>query len=302
MARKRSPYTIAPDGLRLVKEYLGLPFTSSTSDTEREPNVVFVSIDFENGSGLVDSGPDVPLQLGIATLDTQEFCSAVHPKDIISTFNFATGPSRYLASVNIKFLFGETTQMSSSDIVPKIESHIPGTRPTILVGHGMAIELRVLQHLHFKLPKSVIGIIDTQAITSQVFSSGHHWSLRHVLQEFQCPFDNLHSAGNDAHFTLRCLLLLVSRSVTTTNTVKLMTTHEQRLKKLEEIGHSEIPKKKERPPAPPAPLTTAAKKRLKRFQRRRKHLAKSWDLEKQESIRAERALKRAKAEQTCIMS
>lgn len=277
MLHMRSPHTIAPDGLCLIKDYLKLPFTDSAPDTEREPSVVFTSIDFEIGSGLVDSGPDVPLQLAIATLDTQDFRSAVLSKDITSTFNIATGPSRYFESANVKFLCGETTQIPPWDTVPKIESCIRGTRPTILVGHDIATELRVLQHLYFELCKTVVGIIDTMTFTSQVFPSDHHWSLRHVLQESQCPFDNLHSAGNNAHFTSRCLPLLVSKSVTT-NTVELVPKHQQRLKKLEEIGHSEVPKKKERLPAPP---TKAENKTQKPFQRRRKHQAKSWDLETQ---------------------
>lgn len=178
---------------------------------------MFVSIDFENGKGLVDSGPSVPLQPGVATLDTQDFHAAVHPIDIISTINFATGPLQYSESANFKFLFGETSQISSSDIVPMIESCIPGTRPTILVGHDLAIELHVLQHLHFHLRKTVIGNIDAIAITSQVCSSKPRWSLRHVLQELRCPFDNLHSAGNDAHLTLRYLLLLVGSQCRNTN-------------------------------------------------------------------------------------
>ena len=154
--------------------------------------------------------------------------------------------------------------------MPKIESCIPGTRPPILVGHDIVNDLRVLQYLYFDSPKSVIGIIDTMVINSQFFSSQLRWSLRTVLEELQCAYDNPHSGGNDAQFALRCLLLLVSRSVT--NTVELMPKHQQRLKKLEEIGHSEIPKKKELHP------TKAEKKKLKRLQRSRKHQAKTWDL------------------------
>jgi len=280
----RSPYTVAPDGLRLAREYLELPFPDSAPGSTRDPSVpvVFVSIDFENTSQFVDSGPSIPIQLGVATLDTQDF-PTLDPKDIISTFNFATGPSqsRYFNSAVTKFLFGETTQISYSDIVPKIKPYIPETRPTILIGHDIANDLRVLQYLHFDLPKSVIGIIDTMAVTSQVCSSKLRWSLRNVLEELQCTYNNLHSAGNDAHFTLRCLLLLVSRSVTVESVPKF----QQRLKNLEEIGHSEIPKKE-------LPPTKAEKKRLKRLQRSRKHQAKTWDLETQERIRSERALKK----------
>ena len=280
----RSPYTVASDGLRLAREYLELPFPDSPPGSTRDPSVpvVFVSIDFENTSQFVDSGPSVPIQLGVATLDTQDF-PTLDPKDIISTFNFATGPpqSQYFKSAATKFLFGKTTQISYSDIVPKIKSYIPEARPTILIGHDIANDLRVLQYLHFDLPKSVIGIIDTMAVTSEVFSSKLRWSLRTVLEELQCTYDNLHSAGNDAHFTLRCLLLLVSKSVTVESVPKF----QHRLKKLDEIGYSEIPKKE-------LPPSKGEKKRLKRLQRSRKHQAKTWDLETQERIRSERALKR----------
>ena len=33
-------------------------------------------------------------------------------------------------------------------------------------------------------------------------------SLESLLQQLGCPADNLHDASNDAHFTLRALLLL----------------------------------------------------------------------------------------------
>jgi hypothetical protein len=84
----RSPYTVAPDGLRLAREYLELPFPDSAPGSTRDPSVpvVFVSIDFENTSQFVDSGPSIPIQLGVATLDTQDF-PTLDPKDIISTFN-----------------------------------------------------------------------------------------------------------------------------------------------------------------------------------------------------------------------
>lgn len=165
----RSPYTIAPDGLRLARECFEVPFPDAVPDSISGPSVpvVFVSIDFENASQFVDSGPSIPVQLGVATLDTQDL-STVRPKDIISTFNFATGlsQSRYFSSAAIKFLFGEITQISPLDIVSTIKSYIPEARPTILIGHDIANDLRVLQYLHFDLLKLVIGIIDIMAITS----------------------------------------------------------------------------------------------------------------------------------------
>lgn len=130
----------------------------SAPDSQRDPSVVFVFTDFENMGQFVTSDPNIPIQLGVANLDIQDFWFAVYPKDIISISNFA-------------FLFGDTAQISSTDIVPKIEACIPETRPMILIGHDVANELRVLQYLDFDLPKPVVAIIGTTAIASRVFFS-----------------------------------------------------------------------------------------------------------------------------------
>ncbi len=37
-------------------------------------------------------------------------------------------------------------------------------------------------------------------------------TLSEIREELQCPFANLHTAGNDAYFTLQALLMLAKRT------------------------------------------------------------------------------------------
>lgn len=52
-----------------------------------------------------------------------------------------------------------------------------------------------------------MGVFDTEDLARYTFGSSklRLWTL---LTKLQCPFANLHCAGNDAHFALRALLLL----------------------------------------------------------------------------------------------
>ncbi|KAL6691999.1 hypothetical protein J3F84DRAFT_384952 [Trichoderma pleuroticola] len=56
-------------------------------------------------------------------------------------------------------------------------------------------------------------------IASEIVPSSSMCSLGDLLSDLHRPFANLHSTGNDAHFTLRYLLLLGAKSFTNTTTL-----------------------------------------------------------------------------------
>ncbi|KAL7893697.1 hypothetical protein HDV63DRAFT_386197 [Trichoderma sp. SZMC 28014] len=233
----------APDGLRLLWEYLGLATEQPTPDSL---DVVIVSIDFENASGLVQFTEDsshLQSQLGVAMLDTRNLSSAspLPPEAVISTHNFVTGPRRYYTAAAAKFLFGTTLKTSINGLISQLESLISRARKIVLVGHAISNELRVLQHFNFDLRTSIIGIFDTMIIASEAIPSSSLCSLGHLLKKLHCPFSDLHSAGNDAHFTLRCLLLLATKSYI--NTAAFIDTNQRKLDVLENIAYPKFPKK-----------------------------------------------------------
>lgn len=60
-----------------------------------------------------------------------------------------------------------------------------------------------------KLGHSVSHIVDTFKVANEVFD---FWarSLRDLLTRLECPFDQLHSAGNNANYTLKATLVLAA--------------------------------------------------------------------------------------------
>lgn len=206
-----------------------------SDDSTGTSDVVFVAIDFENaGSIWRGTSSKEGCQVGLAVLDTRQLearrLGAVscpddkedtfleEPGELITTYNFATGPWEYCERVKStkNFLFGKTVFINSNDIREKIESCIPPNRGIILVGHGLTNELKALDILKVN-PKTcrIVSKLDTFLIAPQVspkkFPSGSR-KLCDLLRKLCCPYDALHVAGNDANFTLRALILLAAQA------------------------------------------------------------------------------------------
>ena len=216
-------------------------------------------------------------QIGVAILDCRDLISSP-PRNAILTYNFVTGSPSYYTATAKKYLFGESIAIHQQNILFNLESLVPPSRNIILVGHGVGHDLSILRLLGFN--PSIRGILDTERIASKILPS-ISTTLCGILTELQCPFQNLHTAGNDAYFTLRVLLLLAIREYPEE---EINSNHQEILSALEAITNVSIPRKAD-------PQSKSIKKQ-KRFQKSRKHQSKSWDLEKQEQIRAERAARR----------
>lgn len=278
-------YAASNSGLQLLQAFLGLTLEPSGSRVVDE--VIFVAIDFEYLQNFehYSRHQDLNSQIGIAVLDSRDLISSP-PRRAISTYNFVTGSPSYCAATTRKFLFGETSTIHQRDFLSTLESLLPRRRNIVLVGHGFWHDLRVLKLLNFDLHTSIVGILDTGKIASKMFPNVSI-TLGSILSELQCPFQNLHTAGNDAYFTLRALLLLAIRSYRgeTVNDVKRQDT----LTALEAITEVPVPRRSD-------PQAKGIKKKRKRFQKNRKHRTKLWDTETQERICAERAARRAEKE------
>ena len=215
--------------------------------------------------------------------------------------------------------------INQRDILFNLESLIPRTRNIVLVGHDIANDLKVLQLLHFDRHTSIVGILDTGKIVSALIMLPSVLStVSSIPSELQCPFQNLHVAGNDAYFTLRVFLLLAIRSFTDE---VIHSRHEEILAALKAITNVPIPSwcSKSHPspqtlppqvrfpgssgvgceslphegiPRRSDPQARNIKKKRRRLEKSRKHQSKSWDIEKQEHIRAERAARRAENERS----
>ena len=272
-------YTISDNNLQLSQESLGLK--PSKSPVLDKP--VFIAIDLEYLSNFKqDSSQNLNSQVGVAILDSRSLISSP-PQTAISTYNFVTGSTSYCAATAKKYLFDKTITIHQRDILFNLESFIPRTRNIILVGHDIRNDLQVLQLLDFDLHTSIGGILDLGKIASKLLPN-IRITLSSILTELRCPFQNLHTAGNDAYFTLRALLLLAIRDYPEKEVDRNC---QEILSALKVITNVSTPRKSN-------PQLKNIKKKQRRFQKNRKHQSKSWDIETQEQIRAERAARRVK--------
>jgi hypothetical protein len=249
---------------------------------------VFIAIDFENIPNIQkDLSQNLESEVGVAVLDTEDFPSR-SSAELISTYNFASGSSKYQERARKRFLFGKSVAITQKDLLKSIESLVSRGRQVVFVGHDIKNDLRALDRLGFDFSKFTITTLDTQAI------SGDSPSLSRLLLTLGCPFIKPHCGGNNANFTLKALLLLAARDCVTQPGI------ERRLATVKRIALSPPPhliqlqtKTGEVRSFPRKdPQTRASEKKAKRYQRSRKHQSKLWDSEMQEKIRVERASKK----------
>ena len=228
-------YTISNNGLQLLQESLGL----KPSESQGLDAAVFITIDLEYLSNLKqDPSQKLNSQVGVAILDSRHLISSP-PRIAISTYNFVTGSPSYCAATTKIYLFDKTITIHQRDILSNLESLVPRTRNIILVGHGISNDLQVLQLLDFNLHTSIGGNLDTGRIASKILPN-IPITLSSILSELQCPFQNLHTAGNDAYFTLRVSLLLAIRDYAEE---EVDSTHQEILSALKAITNVSIPRK-----------------------------------------------------------
>ncbi|GES66638.1 polynucleotidyl transferase [Aspergillus terreus] len=202
--------TITPNGLQVVLSALG---ASDDAVPDNLYDAIIVAIDFEGTQHiLANKSLNRGVQVGLAILDTRDLTYlSITAQHCISTYNFAAGPATCNKKAERQFLFGTTVHITLEDMRAAIEACMPQYRNIILVGHDINNELIALRNLHFDFEQFPMDVIDTQWVAKEVggFPS---LQLRRVLQELDCPYERLHCAGNDAHFTLRALLLLAARA------------------------------------------------------------------------------------------
>ncbi|KAF6016116.1 hypothetical protein HII12_000390 [Brettanomyces bruxellensis] len=81
---------------------------------------------------------------------------------------------------------------------------------TVIVGHGVQGDLRLLRKHNFPFPKP-IRIIDTQKLWNYMYvGKNHKSSLSYVLNKLGIPHSFLHNGANDSYFTLIASLMLCS--------------------------------------------------------------------------------------------
>ncbi|KAF5560221.1 QDE-2-interacting protein [Fusarium napiforme] len=126
---------------------------------------------------------------------------------VIKSHHLVFGHKKAFSWKNYHFFFGKATPIKLSHVRPAIERLT--RKPYVLVVHGAKQELSLLSMLDIKLEP--VFIIDTVKAAQFPLQLWYRISLKQLLEEFKIPYENLHVAGNDAHLTLRVLLMIAVR-------------------------------------------------------------------------------------------
>ncbi|KAI0420127.1 hypothetical protein F5X98DRAFT_332492 [Xylaria grammica] len=176
-------------------------------------DVLLVAIDVDTWQGYESLATKPELHIGISILDTRllhtlalEAACGLKP---IKSYQFVVGNSHYCRRASRRFLFGKSQSISVPKLNIQFESLIHSkNRDIVLVLHGGVSDLKALRHLSIDLQP--LYIIDTALAAQYSLGLHSHAALQLALQTFNIPHNNLHAAGNDAHYALRSLLMIAT--------------------------------------------------------------------------------------------
>lgn len=226
----------------------------------REATLVSMDVDELKES----EGIPVQFHIGISVLRTQDLHDKCHlplshadsKPYIIRSYHWVVEDENYFSTHDNTFCFGKHRCLPLADLDKRLKKLLARCFPVILVVHGGHREITLLQKLNINL--NPIFTIDTTKAARYPLQAFYDFSLKRLLKEFNIPFtgEHLHIAGNDAHFTLRVLLMIAVCDVR------------------REMGSKEVPawvpvfEAIARAPLPPMPLKRAQKAARKRREER----------------------------------
>ena len=145
----------------------------------------------------------------------------------IKSFQFTIGDSPYCRRAADKFLFGRSESILISELKPWLEQTV-SERDVVLVIHGAEQDLEVLKNLGIDL--HAVFVVDTVKAAQYPLRLSYRYSLEKLLEALGISFTNLHAAGNDAHFALRALLMIVVKDAESQPSTPSITTLTKTLK------------------------------------------------------------------------
>ncbi|KAG8666811.1 hypothetical protein FPOAC1_011630 [Fusarium poae] len=176
-------------------------------------NLGFLSIDVDHFK--VENGIIQRVEVGISYLKAQAL-QQLHGKftqgddlasRVITSRHWVFGFKGAFSWKNYFFLFGKAMPIKLTDLETLLKGFTK--KPYVLVVHGGKQELSLLSLLNIKLEP--VFVIDTSKAAQFPLQLWYRNSLKELLEKLEIPYSHLHIAGNDAHFTLRVLLMIAVR-------------------------------------------------------------------------------------------
>jgi len=118
---------------------------------------------------------------------------------------------RFVPDAKKNNLTGISTVVTLSQAKGMVSSLLNRLGPkTVIVGHGVQGDLRLLRKHGFPFPRP-LQIIDTQKLWNNMYvGKSHKSSLGYILDKLGIPHSFLHNGANDSYYTLVACLMLCS--------------------------------------------------------------------------------------------
>jgi hypothetical protein len=124
---------------------------------------------------------------------------------------------QFVAGNPFGFKFGDSQDVSIDDaslIIEEMFDYMGADKEIVLVGHAVAGDIRYLDKLGFNPTghQAAVDTLDTQNLWSALNSHNQesgNIGLSKLLAELKLSYSGLHNAGNDAVYTMHCLLAMM---------------------------------------------------------------------------------------------
>ena len=121
----------------------------------------------------------------------------------------------FVDDMSERFEFGTSEWISNADAARRVEDALTlntdgGPRSVVLVGHNISSDLGFLRKMKCDFTKldNVIDIVDTDLMYRSLKNETNARSLSFICNQLDIDAWCVHNAGNDAAYTLQCLVLM----------------------------------------------------------------------------------------------
>ncbi|KAM0328488.1 hypothetical protein ACHAQA_004895 [Verticillium albo-atrum] len=179
-------------------------------------DVLLVAVDVDSNNRTEEACPDQQLHIGVSLFDPrrlqkllgEELPDTARFQHLIDSYQFTVGDSAYCQKATEKFLFGQSSPVLLSQIQTKLEELTAG-RDFALVFHSAQWDLKTLNKIGVDVTAlGPLYTFDTVKVAQWPLQLHYRLDLGKLCRALDISPGNLHAAGNDAHFTLRALLML----------------------------------------------------------------------------------------------
>lgn len=256
-----------------------VPYLGECLDRSQIKDILLISVDVDH--------PRISLALeeqnyhiGISVFDTRCLVRPINSnEEAIVSYQFITKPAKSCLWAAKRFLFGSTELVSLPTLGDRIKQLTRG-RHYAFVGHQLGQDIRLIRHIDASIVERALYLIDTVKLAQFPLQLYYRYKLEELLDALGIASAKLHTAGNDAHFALKALLLLPTWDALQTG-IPQLSYEKALLRRLRGMATAPIPppvQPQDRPrieePVKPKKLGVMAKGRIKRTKKLHKALFK----------------------------